>query len=41
MVPRTENVNNSDEQNEEIDILHSDKRLIINGLLCFVKLLPA
>ena len=41
MVPRTENVNNSDEQNEEIDILHSDKRLIINGLLCFVKLLLA
>ena len=36
MSPRTETDDNSDDQNEEIEILHTDKTLIINGLLCFV-----
>ena len=36
MSPRSETDTNSDDQNEEIEILHADKTLIINGLLCFV-----
>ena len=35
MPPRTETDNNSDDQNEEIEILHTDKTLIINGLLFY------
>ena len=35
MSPRTETDNNSDDQNEEIEILHTDRTLIINGLLFY------